>query len=787
MTIHPYRFTIALCLAGTLVGCRDDQAVPPPHDSSFPDGMDTTAGTEPPPNLDGGSDDGEPEAPEAELCDAGDQAWVHRAITFIQGRRPQSIREVRLLAQAIEQLDEAGLDGRRLVALALAQGPLYRERWHDFFYDQLRVHRRGDQRNPLCYGVATDAADDTTLATWIRDNPAEAPTSWPQDVTMYDVVRSSLRLDDISPAYSANLFARMGTPITGGNVTRAEIEATNRSSYGKSFESQYLGRITECLGCHATHDAVTNAFGEFDHHWPVYEDAHFELAVYGPFDDNNVLAEPEVHAIFRHAGFVDYSWCDDDSPDCNVDDAVGLPAWGLDFNCGLFDPNAAVDPLADLGDVPYMAGPFANGEAATLFDLEPRFRRGLEVLADQGVEAGNDGALQDPTVGLAFLFALNVSGEVWKEAMGYPLVVANRFPRNQAQRDILGALAESFWSSHYSPRTLITDVTLHPYFNQSPPDRCEASTPYHLAAVFDPFTKEADDPQQRGNGVGDMVHRHGARVLLGSTLRALWWPLPEDFGGPATPNYAFLVPYVTENIANPPRISVDVGYRNPHYVRADGPYSANLCGAGFEEPCVDAPTNVELLRDIGVFINDSEGGFNGLDFAGLLHWEEELADGFDPVLGGTCTGPTAPACPPADFIDTLVAEAVADSSWLMWDLAVALKDRLITDPRLDDPDEIALMERLMEVSLDDTVAEVGAPEAVAAARRLTGALLNTPQFMLDGVTPPPVDASDDPTIIVPGIETQRLCQDFVALAAESSAWDTLQATCDGETLSVSAD
>ena len=785
MSIHPYRFnTILLALACTAAGCRDEQAVPPPHDSSFPDDMDTTTGAEPP-NLDGGSDDGEPEAPEAELCDAGHQAWVHRAITFIQGRRPQSIREVRLLTQAIEQLDAAGHDGRRLVALALAQGPIYRQRWHDFFYDQLRVHRRGDQRNPLCYGVATNAADDTALAEWVRDNPADASTAW-QDATMYDVVRSSLRLDDISPAYRAHLFARMGTPITGGNVTREEIERTNRASYGKTFESQYLGRITECLGCHATHDAVTNSFGEFDHHWPVYEDAHFELAVYGPFDDNNVLEEPDVHAIFRHAGFVDYSWCDDDSPDCDVDDAAGIPAWGLDFNCGLFNVNAPVDPLADLGDMPYMAGAFQNGDAATLFDLEPRFRNGLEVLADEGVMANADGMLEDPTVGLAFLFALNVSGEVWKEAMGYPLVVANRFPRNEAQRDILGSLAEAFWSSHYSPRTLITDVTLHPYFNQAPPDRCEASTPYHLAAVFDPFTKEADDPQQRGNGVGDMVHRHGARVLLGSTLRALWWPLPEDFGGPAVPSYAFLVPYVTDNPANPPQVDIGIpnAYRNPHYDRAAGPYSALLCGAGFADPCVDAPTNVELLRDIGVFINDSEGGFNGIDFSGLLHWEEELAGGGDPQLGGTCTGPSAPDCPPLDYIDALVAEATTDSSWLMWDLAVALKDRLITDPRLDDAQEIALMEAFMGVSLDATVADVGAADATAAARRLTGALLNTPQFMLDGVAPPPLDASDDPVIVVPGTETARLCQDFVALADQSAAWDALSATCDGDALTV---
>ena len=147
---------------------------------------------------------------------------------------------------------------------------------------------------------------------------------------MGDVILSSLRLDDMTPAYSADLFARMGAPITGGNVTREEIEVTNRAYYGKLFESQYLGRTTECLQCHTTGWSTTNSDDpDEDRHWPVYEGNYFELAVYGEFDMDNPLDEADVHALFRHAGFVDYSWCNDNNTACNPAAAIGVQAFGL--------------------------------------------------------------------------------------------------------------------------------------------------------------------------------------------------------------------------------------------------------------------------------------------------------------------------------------------------------------------------------------------------------------------------------------------------------------------------
>ncbi len=791
--IHRSLFGLLGASVLALGGCpNDDTTEPPPHNSGFGEDTDnpssadgTTSGdgsgsaTDGPVDPTNAGDDGdEPPPPEAELCDAGDEAWVKRAIPFIQGRKPESIREVRVLVSAIEQLDEQGLDGRRLVARGLAHGDEYLDRWRNYYYEQLKVHRRGDQRNTECYEDLTGLDEGTELAESIRSSRPDAAPDF-ANFTMADVMLSSLRLDDITPAYSADLFARMGAPITGGNVTREEMEITNRAYYGKLFEASYLGRTTECLQCHTTGWSTTNTeMEDTDRHWPVYEGNYFELAVYGEFSQDEPLEETEVHAIFRHAGFVDYSWCNDNNTACNPAATVGVQAFGLDFNCGLFRTDAYEDPQISMTDVSHMSGPFPEGSGANLFDLEPRFRDGLDELAANGVESNDVGDLDDPNVGMAFLFAMNQANQMWTEAMGYSLTVANRFPRNTGQRDTLSDLTEAYFNSGYSTRTLITEVAVHPYFNQAPPDTCGASTPYHLPAIFDPFTKSATDPQERGNGVGDMLHRYSAWVLMQSAMRSMWWDRPEQFG--PTTAYAFLVPFT----ANNPEQTNTPQPVNPHFPLEQFPGAYGLCGSGFFEACDDAPNNVEFMRDEGIFINPSEGGFNGVDFNGLLHWEEELASGIDPQLGGFCTGPLGGGCAPDDFIDTVVVTAGGTPGAVMRDLAVALKDRMITEPTIANEAEVAAIEGIFDTSLDTEVLTVGQTDATAAARRYAGVLLNTPQFMLDGVVSARQDPANDPIVVVAGTSTQDLCNYFSALTAEDPDWSALNVGCSADGITI---
>lgn len=729
-------------------------------------------------------DDGEPDdPPESDLCDAGDEAWVKRVIPFIQGRRPDSIREVRVLVSAIQQLDSVGQDGRRLVARALANGDRYLERWKTYLYEDLRVQRSGDRLNALCYDRATPAAFDSTLATAIRDNAPTEQIGDPLNApTITDLAYSSLHLDDVSPLYRADLFARMWAPLTGGNVTREELEVSNRSLFGGLFESVYLGRNTECLQCHITTQATTyRSEPDENRHWSVHPEVNVEMAVYGPFEWGQETRElQDVHAIFRHSGVVDYSWCTAEAGGCNpavIGTTPGATVWGMSPTCGIFRNDNFEDPDVDIDAEPYMAGSFGQGRNASLFELEERLHDGFDALAESGLTATPGEDFMEPDdaeAAMAFLFSLNFAEGIWTEAMGFPLTVANKFPRNEAQRDTLQHMAETFYSSHYSLRELIVEVATHEYFSQAPPESCGQQAVYGMPAVFDPFTKEAEDPAERGNGVGDMVHRYSAAVLFDSAAQALWWTRFDRF--PTQTTAAFLAAFLDPALAQ-------LGVAG-NITQIDPTTTANLgcCGAGFCDPCYDEPNNTPLLRDVGLHINQFEAGFSGTDFNGLLHWESEYAGGDDPGLGDpatSCTGPLGGECATSDYVSRLVSAA---GSATMRDIAVALKDRLITEPAITSDAEVAAIEAIMGETLDTPVAS--ASDAQASARRYVGVLLNTPQFMLDGIVSAnqPIDA--DPVVVVSGTETERSCTYFADLTSQTPEWSGLTVICNAEGISV---
>lgn len=465
-----------------------------------------------------GDDGGEPPAaadPGEQDCDAGDEAWVKRAIPLIQGRRPEGIREVRLLVAMIEQIDAAGGDGREVIARGLADGELYHQRWFDFFFEQLRINRVEIKANYSCYGVRTAAAADSELAAYIRDNDAQG-ADFGENFTFHDVLESSLRLDDITPAYRADLFARMARPLTGANVTEAEIEVVRRANYGEIFGSAYLGRRPACLECHNSEESVTySPDPALNHHWAIA--GKFERAIFG---EAKGRPEAELFAAFRWSGFV-------------RDDGPARP-WGMSGACGRFTTDRGGDLLGDPG---YLGGPLPA--EPYLFDLDPKYRAGLAALAEEGLVLGPDLAVA-PDQALAFLLATNIVNQVWEEVMGYPLTLATSFPRNAKQREILQELSELFIAERYSVRELLVGIVTHPYFNQDAPDACGAATAYHLDPVFEPFSRTATDPNVRGNSVGDRVQRYSAWVLIDSAARAMWWPLPQRLSDGPLPAAGFL-------------------------------------------------------------------------------------------------------------------------------------------------------------------------------------------------------------------------------------------------------
>lgn len=711
-------FIAAVLASMSLVACSDDQAdssgtgvtegTPTGGDTGDSDGPPTT--TEPT-TTDGG-DSGTPDDPGVEpppagdgdeSCDAGDEAFVKRIIPLLQGRKPEGMREVQLLVAAIEQLDAKGQDGRAIVARGLASGDLYLRRWRTFFWEQLKINRIEMKSNFNCYSAMTPAADSPALAAYIRDNDAKG-SDFGAPFTMGDVMTSALRLDDLSPMYRADMFARMAQPLSGANITQEEFEINARSNYGEIFESSYLGRRSGCLECHTSTESVTyNPDPKHNHFWAIPGD--FETAIYG---DAKGRPEEEVYAAFRWTGF--------------VDDQGPTRPWGWSGSCGRFNAGYTGDILGLPG---YLGGELPEG--GQLFDIDPLFKTGFATLASEGLMVSGDLEVASDQA-LAFLTAANISNAVWKEMLGYPLTLAHSFPRNEKQREILTELTEAFISESYSLRTLLVEIATHPYFNQEAPDLCDASTPYHMKPVFDPFSITAADPNMRGNGVGDRVQRFSAWVLIESAMRAMWWDLP---------------------------------------VQQIGPMEWDFPGLNF-------------LRDQGVFIKDAVNGFNGVDFNGLLSWENQLASGNKVSMQGECTGPLGQPCSQNEWLELMLVEASKTPGTTVGDIAAAIKDRLITEPTIAGPAEIAAIEGVLGLSLDTPMSDVNPGQLETGARRFTGMLLSTPQFMLSGVPSLDQDPAAIPAFAVPGTDTESLCN----VHAPQLLGDQYQWTCSAEGLKI---
>lgn len=700
---------------------------------------DTSGGTQPDP-TDPGTDDGEPPGPEdgVELCDAGDEAYVKKLIAFTQGRRPESIREVRLLVSMIEQLDMRGENGRRAVALGLMRGDMYLERWFTYLYEELRVNRTGDRRNDTCYDLDSGQGNNGDLAAFIRDNDATAQWNGP-DFWMPDVVYSGLHLDDMSPIYRADLFARMSAPLIAGNVTPQELEEMRLTQYGSSFEQVYLGRNSECMECHRAEESVTwSPIEEANRHFPLM--GNLELAVFGP---NVATPNPErAYGIFRYFNF---AVGQDITVGAGTIPAGYTTAFGFGQSCGAFRLTGPGAP--GLPWDPYLIENFPPG--ATIRDFDQAYRAGFDALRGGGLDVAGDGSV-DPAEGAAYLTSMHFADRLWTEAMGFPLVVANGFPRNAAQRDILQHLADTFASTGYSLRWLATEIATHELFNQAAPAECTASSAYHLPAVFDPFTKNATDPGMRNNGVGDGAHRLGTWVLLDSIAQAMWWNKPDRFG----PNTGQV----------------------PEY----------NCGGDMPQiPCVEEPRDATVLRDLGAFMSDSDSGFEGTDLLALLRLENDFGNGDDPGMSGECTGPLGQGCASEDWITQLIDQAMSHNGTDMWDVASAVKDRFITEPSISGAAEVAALEDVMGVQLTDTVADVGAGQAEQAARRLAGVLVSTPQFLLAGVPAPDQDPAEDPVLVVPGTGTRALCEYLAPLVLDNPGDGyEFEWTCSGDGISI---
>ncbi len=639
-------------------------------------------------------------------CSADPASFVRQTFLALDGRRPLSQAEVDVYVDVYNAAGAQGLDPKDIVARAIMNNPEFGEHWVDVVMDAMHVQRVDIQTEAACWDAALRPTVDATLAMTIVGKPASS-TGDGQPWTMLDLARSSLVLDDLSPIYRAEIFSLVDHPIPAANVDPIPAELARREDFGATFDSGYLHRNIVCLGCHNSEHSVTDDDDPAkDRFWPV--PGLPEKGVYGM---SNGIDVTRAHAVFRTEGF--------------VENGTTRP-WSWTPSCGQF-----ANPATIATDPAMVDGKLASitGAKPTVFDLEASLGRGFAALRGQMLAVGADGAIADPDTALAWLVTLKMTEDIWQQATGTTLTIANYFPRNQASSDLLYALATKLIVSGYSLKTLLSAIVATDYFNRLPAEAACGSGPYTYPNVYDPWVIADADPTKRLNGPGDAVTAVDARTLIAATNAALAWPLPPaatrfpDYGEPGCE---------TETCSQLPGDCNEDQCCNTYH---------SVCQMGGVSPIVALPFD----RGVGVFLRNSERGFRGIDFQARLVWENQY---------GTCA---RPAWTTSDFIDQLIAAGVADPTATVGDVASALKDRLVGEPTI-----VAGPEHDAIVAITGPLEAPVAASQSAVVRRLCGALLGSPQFLLQGIAgrggarPKLTPTAADYDAVCAGIATQGL-------------------------------
>jgi hypothetical protein len=615
----------------------------------------------------------EPPSP-AVACAGDDTAFVRRAIQATLGRRATGSAEVRVFLDFLHAV-EAVQPGKGHAALvdALTRDDAYVQHWSEVFRDALLVQRSGGLANANCYALPT-TGDAQTIATFVRDQGAAAGASSQGPFTMADVFRGSLLLDDLTPVYLANLFPMLAKSFTGANASALSLELARRADFGGRFDAAYLHRDGVCLRCHNSETSVTYRDDPaLNRHFPL--PGHVEQALFGASagvpDDAAHDGVTRMRAVLRFDGVVGGS---------------SVP-WGMSGVCGGF---VAEDQLGD--DFVGVDGAFASlrGKRVSVWGLERSLRRGFARLREHGLTRGPDGYVPDSDEAFAYLVSANIVEHVWEEVVGTRLTIANAFPRNQASRDQLLDLTETFVATGFSQRALLTRIAESPAFN--PPDLAAPclSSAYPFAAIYDPWVTDEQVAERRGNGPGDAIASRTSRTLLLATFASLGWPPPPNGG-----------------------------------------FSSHDSESG------------HFQAEIGVPLQSTVPGFRGFDFGARLSWEQQI---------GQCQNRSGIP----DYLDRLTSYAVAQPDTTLADVVRSLKDRLIGEPFLR-PEERPLLEALLESPLEGDFASLSVGKR-QNLRKVCGVLLQTPQYLLQGLAPAKAPTGTPEPLVLPDDAADNVCE-----------------------------
>ncbi|MQX37437.1 ankyrin repeat domain-containing protein [Roseospira navarrensis] len=659
--------------------------------------------------------------PEPIPDDNGDYAFAREVVPLLLGRKPRGALEVKLLG------DIAALEGRAAMVKMLTRREEFYIHWSRLLLDNLQVQRAGQRRQAsACFAEpmrrtsdGTPVFDGGSLARFIAaQDPATASEPVGGDgFNMADVILSALQEDDLSVVMRAHLFSMA---MARGRFTSPERA---RATVGTTFTHVYLTRSIGCLACHNETFSVTGPGSGWDRLYapPINLSGALFGAASGGMPTN-------TFNLFRS--------------DQAETGGTGLRPWNIDASC-VTDQQAsdrvgyrALSPNGGAG----VAFAGLSGDDLGVVALEDTLRQGIESYRTDGLlltPSGGDAPPMpdDAAVAFAYQVAMTVVDHVWEDLTGERLTIALYFPRNEAQRDALWNLTENvFLADDWSLSSLLATVLTSGYTNRRAPDNTVNDT-YVLPMILDPWVAkdprlpdsafdDPNDPRLFHNGQGEVIHRHAPLTLLTMVSRALDWPDPNPYGGSGYPSSSF-------------------------------------------------------MRDIGQFWSQDRTGTRGVDFQSLLAWEATL---------GTCEKPPGVS---TDWIDRLMdAIAVYDAEnpyrpLILEDVILTLKDWVIQQGWIEDTAaqdtglaEIAALSAVFSADTSLTVPMTAPTTLFTPAdlegklREVCGALLQSPQFMLTGISAarpleiPRLRVCNEPD----DCSYQEMCESYADTLADASRY-----------------
>jgi hypothetical protein len=713
-------------------------------------------------------------------CQSTDQEFVRRAILGVLGRHAYGQAEVNLYTDMISQIDQMdGYDptakisapqttlrhGRQAVINALLANPDYASNWGDLYRDFIRVQRIDEQVQPKCDALRVRTTDQKQVAQWVRDQNPLAGSDGKAAPTWADVLYGSIELDDVSPIYTSHLFEMVTTTYAGANATPIALELSRRADYGAWFDGAYLNRDVTCLGCHNsefsvtfTPDPATNRF------YPV--PGLFEKALFGdstgPATVGGFGGADRLHAPLRRAQFwqaLGTSSPTSNTTDCNAATAAQISTataagtlancasgdtvmfclsdsstmckseairernilpWGMATACGTF-----IGPTATPIDAAYVEAKLGNvtGYRTSMFDVSSALRAGFNKLEVEGLGADADGNIADSDKAFAYLVSMNIVEKVWKEITGTPLTIANYFPRNAAARDQLRTLTDTFVKSGYSNKKLLATIFASPYMNMAAPETGCGTNPYGAPRIFDPWRSAEPLVSEQGNSITDSIQAISARTQARAAYAALGWPLTAyDALSPDTRTSSSGASFGQTNLTIP----------------------AGFPSAGSTTALVEN----QFQTETGYYLKASQPGFRGLDFQGRLGWEDRFSQcqKLYPYTANT------------DVIDLLVAQAKKPGAATLGELAKVLKDRIMGDTAFSVAEK-PLIQLIGGASFNSDASTI--PDLNGTLRRICGAMIASPQFLLTGLQPK--DGTEVPAQTPTTYSYQNMCTQLAAL------------------------